>query len=218
QYAASPSSSSSSGWPMLPVSAVRWPPTRSRCASSAEVVLLPLVPVTHTVRASGRAANHSAVPPMKRVPCAAAASTSGRYGLMPGDLITISKADSRSAVASVSTTSPGSPSARASSASALVQNRVSHAGNRCSDSPLPVSRAGTARSAAYAARPPRPQPHSATRLPASAAISGGKARTQALPQRRGDAVLVIDDQQGFDIDLVAAQLRRDLAREPGHDR
>ena len=50
--AGSTSSSSSSGRPMLPASAVRWPAARSRCAISAVVVLLPLVPVTQIVRAS----------------------------------------------------------------------------------------------------------------------------------------------------------------------
>ena len=77
QACACPCSSSSSGMPMLPASAVRNPAARSRCATSALVVLLPLVPVTQMVRASGLAANHSAVPPTKRVPHACACSSSG---------------------------------------------------------------------------------------------------------------------------------------------
>ena len=63
---------------MLPASAVRWPPARSKCAISAVVVLLPLVPVTQIVCAPGCSANQNALLPMKRVPDAIARSTSAR--------------------------------------------------------------------------------------------------------------------------------------------
>jgi len=46
-------------------------------------------------------------------------------GLMPGDLMTISKACSRSAIACVSMDRCASPSATASAASASLQNSVS---------------------------------------------------------------------------------------------
>jgi hypothetical protein len=80
---------------MLPASAVRWPPARRRCASSAVVVLLPLVPVTQaaawtTPSSPARSQNQSVVPPMKRVPRYEAAIASGLYGLMPGDFTTTS--------------------------------------------------------------------------------------------------------------------------------
>ena len=114
---------------MLPASAVRKPAARSRCASSAEVVLLPLVPVTHSVRAMvpscARSPNHNAVPPMKRVPFAAANSASGLLGLIPGDFTTTSKVASRSPLATCSMASSGSPQAMASAASAALQNRFS---------------------------------------------------------------------------------------------
>ncbi|KAG1247833.1 hypothetical protein G6F65_019949 [Rhizopus arrhizus] len=76
------SSTSSNGRPMLPTRPVRCPAARRRCATRAVVVLLPLVPVTHTVSctmpsSAACAANHSAVPPMKDVPCSAAASAIG---------------------------------------------------------------------------------------------------------------------------------------------
>jgi hypothetical protein len=92
------------------------------------VVLLPLVPVTQNVRAivpsSACSANHSAVPPRKRVPRSAANNASGLYGLMPGDLTTTSNADKASPVASRSTASNGSFSAAASAASDSLQNSV----------------------------------------------------------------------------------------------
>src|SRR3546814_12501915 len=217
---------------MLPHSAVRWPPARSRCASSAVVVLLPLVPVTQTVRASGRSANHSAVPPMIIVPRSRAATASGRYGLMPGDLITTSKAASRSAVASVSTRKRASPSERTSSASPGEQKSVSSPAASPSESPFPnpgrfptvAGWSSRARSARYAARPSRPQPQSATRLPSSCEM-----RTQLLPERRRNAVDstlaeliarldVVDHQQRSDVEFPRVQLRQDLARTAFDDR
>ena len=186
---------------MLPTSAVQWPPARSRCASNAVVVLLPLVPVTHTVRACGWAANQSAVPPMKRVPCAAAASASGPYGLIPGDLTTTSNADSACASTRVQVCSSASPSAAASPASAWLQNRVS-------------GRVGSApRSQRQAARPSRPQPHSATALPSSC-----ETCTQPLPQRHRHPVFAFDLQQRLDRQFARVELRQDLAGESRHQR
>ena len=130
QASASSSSNSSKGTPMLPARAVRRPAARNRCASSDEVVLLPLVPVTQIVlaispSAPARSPNHKPVPPMKRVPAAAACSASGLYGLMPGDFTTTSNAASRSPVATCSMASNGSAQALASAASASLQNSVS---------------------------------------------------------------------------------------------
>ena len=187
---------------MFPASAVRWPPARSRWASNAVVVLLPLVPVTHTVWATtpslpARSPNHSAVPPMKRVPRAIAALAASPYGLMPGDFTTTSKPPSCSALASVMTWRCVSPRPRASSASVPLQNSVrGRSGRRL-------------RIARWAARPSRPHPHSATRCPSSCEM-----RTQAFPERGGNALLVIDPQQRFDPQVAVAQLRTDLADEP----
>src|SRR5690606_40416943 len=116
-----------------------------------------------------------------------------------------------------STASAASPSARASTASASLQDRVNAGGK-----PLPPADAGSpasrARKARHAARPSRPQPHSATRSPRSEAMSVGESRTQALPQRRRNAVFVVGHQQGLDARLAGAELWRDLAREARHDR
>src|SRR5207342_304252 len=180
------SSISSSGKPMLPASAVRYPPARNRRASNAVVVLLPFVPVTQIVRPSRSAscsANHNAVPPMKRVPRSAAARASSRYGLMPGDFTTTSKAASASASTCVRATSSGSPSDPTSCASSSLQNSVN------------ASDGSRERSARYAARPSRPQPQRATRLPSSCEM-----RTQAV-QQRGD------------VEFGRIELRADLARE-----
>jgi len=81
------SSKSSSAQPMLPASATHFPLLRKICAISAVTVLLPLVPVTQIVCASGRSANHNAVPDVKRTPAASASETGDWYGLMPGDLM-----------------------------------------------------------------------------------------------------------------------------------
>ncbi|GIX37163.1 MAG: hypothetical protein KatS3mg127_0402 [Silanimonas sp.] len=66
------SSSSSSGRPMLPASAVRSPAARSRKATRAVTVLLPLVPVTQTVCAPAFSENQIAVPLAKRTPLSSA--------------------------------------------------------------------------------------------------------------------------------------------------
>src|SRR5690606_32445293 len=71
------------------------PAARSRCASIAVLVLLPLVPVMHTALATtpsspARVPNHNAVPPTRRVPVATAACASALYGLIPGDFTTTS--------------------------------------------------------------------------------------------------------------------------------
>src|SRR5690606_36328855 len=195
---------------MLPASAVRCPPARSRCASNAVVVLLPLVPVTQTVpgttpSAPARSPNHSAVPPTKRVPRAPAAMASALYGLIPGDFTTTSYAASRSPVASASITSPGS-SARASTASEALQTRpIPPPGSRV---PSPESR-----KARHAARPSRPHPQSATRRPSSSEM-----RTLLLPQRCRDAMFFVERQQRFDGQFRRIELRQDLAFEAAHQR
>ena len=51
---------------MLPASAVRLPAARSRCATRAVVVDLPLVPVMQTRRPVGGSANHSPLELAKR--------------------------------------------------------------------------------------------------------------------------------------------------------
>ncbi len=100
------SSSSSSGNPMLPASAVRRPSARRKCAISALTVLLPFVPVTAITRACGCSANHSAVPDVNSVPLCCASRISGRYALMPGDLMTTSNALSAAASGGVVIGSP----------------------------------------------------------------------------------------------------------------
>src|SRR5690606_34709764 len=182
---------------------------RSFCASKAVAVLLPFVPVTQTLPCTtpstpARPPNHNAVPPRKRVPCAAAAMASAPYGLMPGDLTTTAYAERRPALASGSITRPGS-SASASAASAALQNSARPAG---APSPLPGSR-----SARQAARPSRPQPQSATRFPSSREM-----RTQLLPRRGRDPVLARRLQQWRDRQSRRVELRQDLALEAAHQR
>lgn len=63
---------------MLPASTTRRPAARSRWATIAVVLLLPLVPVMAMVRACGFAANHNAVPEVKRTPAASACITTSR--------------------------------------------------------------------------------------------------------------------------------------------
>ena len=197
------SSSSSNGRPMLPASAVTWPPARSRCASSAVLVLLPLVPVTQTVRAAvACSANHSAVPPMKRVPCSAAAKASARYGLIPGDFTTTSKADNRAAVASVSTVSCGSPSACASAASSVEQNSVSGKSRQARTDrahrprglrgPSPTARPGGLQAAGCMQR--------------AAHATGPRASAECAARRRAPAAARSRKSAGI-------ELRPDLARE-----
>src|SRR3546814_17878598 len=76
-----------------------------------------------------------------------------------------------------------------------------------------------ARSARYAARPSRPQPQSATRLPSSCEM-----RTQLLPERRRNAVNstlaeliarldVVAHPQRSDVAFPRLHLRQDLARQ-----
>ena len=76
--------------PILPASAVRLPAERSRWAIMAVVVDLPLVPVTQTRRPTAGSANHRPLELVKRTPLSAASAAGDAYGLMPGDLMTIS--------------------------------------------------------------------------------------------------------------------------------
>ena len=152
------SSRSSSGRPMFPASATRCPPLRRMCAINAVTVLLPLVPVTQIVRASGCSANHSAVPEVKRTPARCAGAAGGLYGLMPGDLMTKSNCVSVSASAAVvinrnRASAPFRKPSRAfnASASAALQKTASGLSGK------------RRRSAASAARPSRPKPQIATR-------------------------------------------------------
>src|SRR3546814_3422686 len=92
---------------------------------------------------------------------------------MPGDLITTSKAASRSAVASVSTRKRASPSERTSSASPGEQKSVSSPAASPSESPFPnPGRFPTVPSfsslplcALYASLPSLPQPQRSTLFP-----------------------------------------------------
>src|SRR6185369_16454787 len=127
--------------------ATRRPPLRRMCAINAVTVLLPLVPVTQIVRACGFSANHNAVPDVKRTPARVASGAGDLYGLMPGDLITISNCASAAASGAAVTTSTAGAVASDSAmvdASAGLQNNVrGFAGKR-------------RRNAASAARPSRP--------------------------------------------------------------
>jgi hypothetical protein len=77
---------------MLPAKATRRPLARSRCATRAVVVLLPLLAVMQITGTCGSRArcspNHSAVPEVKRTPACSASAATPRYGLMPGDFTT----------------------------------------------------------------------------------------------------------------------------------
>ena len=59
---------------MLPASAVRAPEARSRCATSAVVVDLPLLPVMQMRLPAVGSANHRPLAPMKRTPSSAASA------------------------------------------------------------------------------------------------------------------------------------------------
>jgi hypothetical protein len=138
------SSSSSSGRPMLPASAVRLPAARSRCAISALTVLLPLVPVTQIVLSPACSANHRPVPPTKLVPIISASAAGEAYGLMPGDFTTTSNEASLAASGSVSMVRLGSSIAAIAAASSSLQNTVTGC------------RGSRQRNDASAARPSRP--------------------------------------------------------------
>src|SRR5688572_9619184 len=115
---------------------------------------------------------------------------------MPGDLTTTSNAESASALTCVDACSCGSPSAATSTASFASQKTVS------------ASEGNRERNARYAARPSRPQPHSATRRPSSEEM-----RTQGRPQRGRDAVFVVELEQRRQFEFARVELRPDLARE-----
>src|SRR3989304_2541590 len=118
---------------------------------------------------------------------------------MPGDLITTSNAASASAEGSPRTSSAPSVSARAASTSDTGQNRLNASVGR------------RARSTANAARPSRPQPHSATRFPSSFEIF-----THPFPQRSWNTVLALQLQQRCQFQFGGIQLRLDLVAEALH--
>src|SRR5687767_6255295 len=91
---------------MLPACTAGRPAAVSTTAASALVVLLPLVPVTHSV-GTPRAANSARATPVPdaRVVRAASARASSRYGLIPGDRNTTSQP--ASSATSVPARTPG---------------------------------------------------------------------------------------------------------------
>ena len=113
-------------------------------AVSAAVVLLPLVPVMATTRASAKSSSHRAMAVVTTTPAARAASSSGRYRLTPGARTTTSIADQATAAGS---TTPAPDPLRAQ-----ARRRRPRAGRRRSG-PRPRS----ARSRAMA-RPSCPAP------------------------------------------------------------
>src|SRR5690606_8750322 len=162
---------------MLPATSTRWPSRSTRWPATAEVVLLPFVPVTHSTRSRGASSSHMARPPTTATPSRSSAATSGRSRLMPGVLTTTSQAASAS--------SPPSPMARTG------RPPRPPAGGWSSTSVGSTPRDSRRRMAAW---PSTPSPHTPTRRPGRSAqrsAGGVGIRDEVLTDRdeqRGDVV------------------------------
>src|SRR5580704_1853537 len=134
----------------------------------AVVLLLPLVPVTHSTRSRGASWSHRPRPPTTGMPRASSCRRSSRYRLMPGDLITTSQLAraARPSPEVASTARPSTPPAGGWSSTSTGWR------------PSEVS-------AARLARPSTPRPQRPTWPPASPPRSW-----PAGPARRSDQEIV----------------------------
>src|SRR5215471_6852615 len=160
--------------PMLPPSSVSWPALSSKCATSAVVVDLPLVPVMATNTESGamrrRSRQKSSMSPITSTPAARARPTvqcgAGWVSGTPG-------ASSSAAILDQSTSRRLAVGMPAAPACAM----------RASLSSQPITSAPPANSALALARPEAPSPNTATLRPAKV-VTGIMAAPSPQLQRR----------------------------------
>ncbi len=167
---------SSTGVPMLPTGATRKPASRSMCAVSWVVVVLPFVPVTRihsAARTLSRTRQASSMSPQIGMPRSTAARSHGWSGRRPGEAST----SSASTIASGTTSRPASAIGTPSTPRIVRRSSSTRSATAVTDAPSSTS-------VSTAAKPVTPTPSTATRSPRQSARQDVRSSSRLIAGAR----------------------------------